>query len=172
MDLFTPDFGLIFWMFVGFFILFIILWKFAWPVILKTVDNRAALIDKGVEYAQDAKHQLDTAREQAEQVLRQARSEQADMLREADRMKSQIIEEARSAAQVEAQKVMDAARQSIEQQQKQAEQQFRRQVGAFALDIARKVVRDEVADPQAQSKLVNTYLDELEADKKTAGKQG
>lgn len=167
MDLFTPDFGLIFWMFVGFAVLFLILWKLAWPVILKTVDERGALIDKGVEYAQDAKHQLDTAREQAEQVLRQARSEQADMLREADRMKSQIIEEARGAAQVEAQKVMDAARQSIEQQQKQAEQQFRRQVGAFALDIAQKVVRNEVADPQAQSKLVNKYLDEIQDEKDT-----
>ena len=48
MELFTPDFGLVFWMFVGFAILFLILWKFAWPVIIKSVDNRATLIDKGV----------------------------------------------------------------------------------------------------------------------------
>ena len=34
MELFTPDFGLVFWMFVGFAILFLILWKFAWPTIL------------------------------------------------------------------------------------------------------------------------------------------
>ncbi len=62
MDLFTPDFGLIFWMFVSFAVLFFILWKFAWPVILKTVDSRADLIDKGVEYAQNAKQQLDEAK--------------------------------------------------------------------------------------------------------------
>ncbi|MDE7161385.1 MAG: ATP synthase F0 subunit B, partial [Anaeroplasmataceae bacterium] len=49
MELFTPDFGLIFWMFVSFLVLFIILWKKAWPAILKMVDNRAELIDKGVE---------------------------------------------------------------------------------------------------------------------------
>ena len=48
MELFTPDFGLIFWMFVAFAILFFLLWKFAWPMILKTVDHRADLIDKGV----------------------------------------------------------------------------------------------------------------------------
>lgn len=161
MELFTPDFGLIFWMFIGFLLLFLILWKFAWPVILKTVDNRAELIDKGVEYAQDAKIQLDTAREQADDVLRQARAQQADMLREADRMKTQIIEEARGAAQVEAQKVMESARQSIEQQQKEARQQFKRQVGEFALEIAQKVVRNEMAQPGAQEKLVNTYLDEI-----------
>ena len=49
MELFTPDFGLIFWMFVSFAILFLILWKFAWPAIIKGIDSRAELIDKGVE---------------------------------------------------------------------------------------------------------------------------
>ena len=162
MDLFTPDLGLVIWMFVGFAILFLILWKFAWPVILKTVDNRADLIDKGVEYAQNAKAQMDNAQQQADKYLADARRQQADMLREADRMKTQIIEEARGAAQHEAQKVMDQARVSIEQQQKQAEQQFRNQVSEFALDIAQKVVKKQMADPKAQSQLVNSYLDEIE----------
>lgn len=165
MELFTPDTGLVIWMFVGFAILFFILWKWAWPVILKAVDNRANLIDKGVEYAQNAKEQLDNARSEADRYMRDARAQQADMLREADKMKTKIIEEARSAAQVEAQKVMDAARQSIELQQKEAEQQFRRQVGEFAIDIAQKVVRKEMADPKMQSQLVNTYIDEIEKDK-------
>ena len=165
MELFTPDFGLIFWMFVGFAILFLILWKFAWPVVLKSVDNRADLIDKGVEYAQTAKLQLDNARSESDKMLRETRAQQADMLREADQMKTQIIEEARSAAQVEAQKVMDSARVSIQQQQKEAEQQFRNQVSEFALEIAQKVVKKELEDPKAQSKLVNQYLDDIEKSK-------
>jgi F-type H+-transporting ATPase subunit b len=162
MELFTPDFGLVFWMFVGFAVLFLILWKFAWPIILKSVDSRADLIDKGVEYAQNAKAQLDNARAEADKYLQQARQQQADMLREADKMKTQIIEEARGAAQIEAQKVMDAAKVSIAQQQKEAEKQFRNQVGEFALNIAQKVVKNQMADPKAQSQLVNSYLDEIE----------
>lgn len=162
MDLFTPDTGLVIWMFVGFAVLFLLLWKFAWPTILKTVDKRADLIDKGVEYAQNAKKQLDNARDEADKYISQARKQQADMLRDADRMKTRIIEEARTAAQSEAQKVMDAARLSIEQQQKEAQHQFRNQVSEFALDIARKVVKDQMADPKAQSRLVNNYLDDLE----------
>lgn len=166
MELFTPDFGLIFWMFVGFAVLFFILWKFAWPIILKTVDNRAELIDKGVEYAQNAKQQLDNARDEAQKYIDDARRQQADMLREADKMKNQIIEEARGAAQKEAQKVMAQARQSIEQQQKEAEAQFRNQVSDFALQIAGKVVKDRMADPEAQSRMVNSYLDQLDSEKK------
>jgi F-type H+-transporting ATPase subunit b len=162
MELFTPDFGLVFWMFVSFAILFIILWKFAWPIIIKTVNSRAELIDKGVEYAQNAKMQLDNARQEAESYLAEARRQQADLLREADKMKTQIIEQARSAAQVEAQKVMDSAKLQIEQQQKEAQHQFRNQVSQFALQIAGKVVKNQLDDQAAQTKLVNSLLDEIE----------
>lgn len=164
MELFTPDFGLIFWMFVSFAILFFVLWKWGWPAIMKGVSDRADLIDKGVEYAQNAKQQLDHAREEADKYIADARRQQADMLRDADRIKTQIIEEARSAAQVEAQKVMDAAKVQIEQQQKEAQHQFRNQVSDFALQIAEKVVKNQMADTKAQSKLVDTLLDEM-ADK-------
>ncbi|MDD6723614.1 MAG: F0F1 ATP synthase subunit B [Bacteroidales bacterium] len=162
MELFTPDFGLVFWMFVGFAILFLILWKFAWPVIIKSVDNRAALIDKGVEYAQNAKLQLDNAQQEHDKIVGEARTKQADILREADRLKTQIVEEARNEAKTAAQKEMEAARQSIAQQQKQAEIQLRQQLGQLVLDVAGRVVRTNVDNSEAQSKLVNTYLDEIE----------
>lgn len=163
MELFTPDFGLVFWMFVGFAILFLILWRFAWPVIIKSIDSRADLIDKGVEYAQNAKEQLDNARAEADKYIAEARTQQAQMLRDADKMKNQIIEEARAAASKEAQKVMDAAKLSIEQQQKEAQKQLRNQVSEIALEIAGKIVKDNMADDEAQSRLVNTYLDQIES---------
>ena len=163
MELFTPDFGLVFWMFVAFGVLFLILWKYAWPIILKTVDSRADLIDKGVEYARDAKEQLDKAQKQADEYLNEARRQQADMLREADKMKTQIIEQARTAAQAEAQKVMDSAKIQIAQQQKEAEQQFRNQVSEFALDIAGKIVHSNMQQDKAQQKLVDSLLDEIES---------
>lgn len=163
MELFTPDFGLIFWMFIAFDILFLILWKCAWPIILKSVDSRADLIDKGVEYAQEAKERLDGAQREADDMLREARRRQADELREADRMKAQIIEEARSAAQAEAQKVMDAAKASIAQQQKEAEQALRANIGTIALDIAGKVMQQNMAQDKAQRQLVDKLLTEIES---------
>ena len=163
MELFTPDFGLIFWMFVAFGVLFLILWKFAWPVILKSVDSRADLIDKGVEYAQNAKEQLDHAQQSADELIKSAQRRQADMLREADRLKSQIVDEARTAAQAEAQKVMDAPQASIVQQQKEAEEALRGSVGAIALDIAQKVVQQRLADDEAQQQLVDKLLTEIES---------
>ncbi|MDE5659701.1 MAG: F0F1 ATP synthase subunit B [Muribaculaceae bacterium] len=163
MELFTPDFGLIFWMFVAFAVLFLLLWKFAWPAIMKGVDSRAELIDQGVLYAREAKEQLDNAKQQAEEFEAQARSRQADILREADRMKSQIIEEARSEAAREAKKEMDAAKVAIEQARKEAQQTFRDQVSATALEIAGQVLGKQLSDTATQAKLVDNLLDKIES---------
>ncbi|MDE6366967.1 MAG: F0F1 ATP synthase subunit B [Muribaculaceae bacterium] len=163
MELFTPDFGLIFWMFVAFAVLFLLLWKFAWPAIMKGVDSRAELIDQGVLYAREAKEQLDNAKQQAEEFEAQARSRQADILREADRMKSQIIEEARSEAAREAKKEMDAAKVAIEQARKEAQQTFRDQVSAAALEIAGQVLGKQLSDTATQAKLVDNLLDKIES---------
>lgn len=162
MELFTPDFGLIFWMFISFAILFVILYKWGWPAIMKGVESRADLIDKGVEYAQNAKEQLDNARAEAEKYIAEARRRQADMLREADKMKTQIIDEARDAAQKEAKKVMDAAALSIEQERKEAQRQMRDEVGALALEIATKVVKNQMSQANAQTQLVDSLLDDME----------
>lgn len=162
MELFTPDFGLIFWMFVAFLVLFLLLWKFAWPSIMKGIDSRADQIDQGVLYAREAKEQLDAAKAQAANFEAEARTRQAEILREADRMKSQIIEEARTEASREAKKEMDAARVAIDQARKEARESFRDEVSAAALEIARKVVGAELADPKAQAKLVDNILDKIE----------
>ena len=135
------------------------------------LHDRAALIDKGVEYAQNAKLQLDNAQQEHDKIVGEARTKQADILREADRLKTQIVEEARNEAKTAAQKEMEAARQSIAQQQKQAETQLRQQLGQLVLDVAGRVVRNKVDNSEAQSKLVNTYLDEIENGGKASEKK-
>ena len=58
---------------------------------------------------------------------------------------------------------MDQAKVSIQQQQKEAEQQFRDSVSEFALQIAQKVVKQEMSDAKAQKKLVDTLLNEMDS---------
>ena len=162
MELFTPDFGLVFWMFIAFILLFLILAKWGWPVIIKQMNQRADTIDKGVEDARNAKEQLENARQEAQQYVKEAQARQAEILREAAKMKSDIIEEARVEAQKAAQKEMEAARQSIEQARKEAELSLRQEVGRYSIDIAEKMVRARMSDDKAQKELVNKLLDEIE----------
>ena len=159
MELFTPEFGLVFWMFLVFVILFVILAKYAWPAIMKSVDERADFIDKGVSYAQEAKSQLEHATENAQALITEAQQKQLEIMREAAQMKSQIIEEART---VEAKKIIDAANVSIELARKESERQFRQQVSDFALQVAEKLMRKELAGDKRQSELVDKLLSDIE----------
>ena len=162
MELFTPEFGLVFWMFVAFLCLYFILAKWAWPFIIKSMEERADLIDKGVAYAQEAKSHLDNAKAEADKLIAEARNEQADILREATKMRNELIEKARGDAAVEAKKVTEAAQVSLEQSRKEAEKQLRTEVGDLALQIAEKVIRKNIANDDAQRALVDQYLSEVE----------
>lgn len=162
MELFMPEAGLVFWMFVVFVVLFAILTKFAWPVITKMVDERASLIDKGVEYAEAAKASLEDSEAQARAILAEANRQQMEIMQEAAQMKAQIIEEAKKAAAAEAKKLVDATAISIEQSRKEAELQFRQEVSQFALTIAENIIRKELAGDKAQAEMVEQLLNELE----------
>ena len=162
MELFKPDFGLVFWMFVVLVLLCILLGKYAWPVIIKMMTERADLIDKGVVYAQEAKEHLDNAKAEADKYIQEAKRQQSEILREAAKMKSQIIEDAKQAASVEAQKVMDAARAAIEQERKEAQLQFRNEVSQFSILIAEKLLLNKMSDQKAQSQLVDKLLSEID----------
>lgn len=162
MELFTPDSGLVFWMFVAFILLFLVLAKWGWPVIIKSMDKRAATIDQGVEDAKQAKEQLDNARNEARKYVEEAQARQAEMLREAQKMKSDIIEQARNEASEAARREMDAAKVAIDQARKEAELQFRNEVGKFSIEIAEKMVRGQMKNDMAQTQLVDKLLDEIE----------
>ncbi|MBR5686071.1 MAG: F0F1 ATP synthase subunit B [Muribaculaceae bacterium] len=162
MELFKPEFGLVFWMFIAFLCLYFILAKWAWPFIIKSMEERADMIDKGVAYAQEAKSQLDNAKAEADKLLAEARTKQNELLRDAERMRNQLIDDAKEEAAVEAKKVRDAAQISLEQARKEAEEQLRTEVGDLALQIAEKVIRRNIADDDAQRALVDQYLNEVE----------
>ncbi len=162
MELFTPEFGLVFWMFVAFGCLYFVLAKYAWPFIIKSMEERADAIDKQVAYSQEAKLKLDNANAEAAKVIAEAHQQQAEILREAAKLRTQIVEDAKSEATVEAKKVADAALVSIEQARKESEKQLRQEVSEIALLIAEKVLRNNVSTDEAQRELVDKYLSEVQ----------
>ena len=58
MSLLLPDSGLLFWMFVAFGVVFVILAKYGFPIIIKMVEGRKTYIDQSLEVAREANAQL------------------------------------------------------------------------------------------------------------------
>lgn len=107
MGLLTPDPGLLFWMVVVFGIVFFILAKFGFPIIIRSVEERKAYIDQSLQSARAANEQLEHVKAEGEQLLAQARAEQARILTEAAATRDRIVQEAQAKARAEGDRLMD-----------------------------------------------------------------
>lgn len=163
MELFKPEFGLVFWMLIVFLIVLGILARYAWPVIIRSIEERADFIDSGVKYTQDALRKLDEAKEEARMMIEEAHKQQVNTLQETERMRQKMIEEAKEAARGEAQKVIDEAHASIEQSKREAELQLKKQVGRLTLEVAGKLLRKDLEGDGEQEALVDRILDEMKS---------
>ena len=166
MGLFKPEIGLVFWMLVVFLIILAILAKYAWPVIIRSIEQRADFIDSGVKFTREAKQRLDEVETKVEEMLAEAHRKQLAALQETERMKREMIENAKKEAADEVRKMMEEAKASMEQAKREAEKQMRRQVSRLSLEISEKVLRKDLSKDTAQVELVDRMLDELESAQK------
>lgn len=163
MGLFKPEFGLVFWMLVVFLIIFGILARYAWPFIIRSLEERADFIDSGVKYTQDAVRQLDEVKARSQALIEDAHKQQMDILQEAERVRQKMVEDAKETARGEAQKVIEEARLSIEQSRREAELQIKKQVGTLALEVAGRLLRKDLESDKEQEALVDRILDEMKS---------
>ena len=84
------------------------------------------------------------------------------MLAEAKKASTQMINEAKEAAQNEADKIAAAAQASIEQEKNAAINELKNQVATLSIDIAQKVLQEELADQKKQQSLVEKLVNDIE----------
>ncbi len=110
----SPDVGLMIWTFLAFFVMLIILNKYAFPVIKTALDKRVALIEDSIESAERSKAESEALLTEYRERLKEAR-EQAD----------DIVVRARKNAEVYERDSQDQARQKREELLEQARQGHR-----------------------------------------------
>ena len=159
----TPDFGLFFWMLVAFLVVFLLLAKFGFPVITKSVDERKNFIDESLRKAHEAQERLANIEKEGESILQEAREKQTQILREAAQTRDAIVEQAQEKARQEGSRLLDEAKTAIAQEKNAAIADIRRQVAALSVDIAGKVLRENLKDDKSQMDLIDRMLDEVSA---------
>lgn len=161
MGLLTPDPGLLFWMVVVFGIVFFLLAKFGFPVIIKMVDDRKAYIDNSLKAAREANEQLANVKIEGEKILAQAHEEQTRILKSATETRDRIIREAQEKARLEGDRLMEEMKKQIETEKESAIRDIRRQVALLSVGIAEKVMRTKLADEKEQTELISRLVDEM-----------
>ena len=165
MDLLIPDSGLLFWMTIVFLIVLVILWKYGFPVITKMVKERKAFIDDSLRKAHEANERLANIQKEGESILQQAREKQAQILKEAAQTRDAIVEQAQQKAKTEGARLLSEAKAEIENEKNQAIRDIRAQVAELSVQIAEKVLHQNLKNDKEQNALIDRLLDEVSSTK-------
>ena len=156
-----PDPGLIFWT----ALIFILVWgglgRLAFRPIQNALKQRETDIQSALDEALKARQEMANLKAENEELLKLAQEERAKILREAKEAKDTIISDAREKAREEAQKIVSNAKAEIENQRMAAVIDLKNQIGKLSIEIAEKVLRQELGDKNGQERFVNTLVDEI-----------
>jgi F-type H+-transporting ATPase subunit b len=157
----TPEFGLIFWQLVIFGIVLLLLRKFAWKPILSALNEREDSIENALRMASQAKLEMQALQAGNEKLLAEARLERDRILKEATEVSNKLIEQAKNKATEEGGRMINQAREAIQNEKNAALAEVKNTAAQLSIDIAERILRRELADTASQKELVNSYLKEV-----------
>ncbi|MBP5372296.1 MAG: F0F1 ATP synthase subunit B [Bacteroidales bacterium] len=161
MDLVTPGIGLVFWTTVTFLLVVFLLIKFAWKPVLGMINERNKSIEDALKLAETTKAEMAKLQADNERIIAEARKERDNLLKEAREMKDQMIAQAKSEASAEANKIMAAAKLSIENEKNQAMQDLKNQVATLSFEIAEKVIGKELENKKVSDEIIAESIKNL-----------
>lgn len=161
MDLIRPSFGLIFWMLIGFAILFFILAKFAWPIITNGIAARNKKIADQLEEAARIHEEMESMNKRHEELMVQAKAERDALLAEARKVSEEMYEKAKQKASAESQEMIEDAKKTIHFEKMKAITDAKNAIANFSIDIAHKLLDEELSDREKQEKLVEKWMNDV-----------
>jgi F-type H+-transporting ATPase subunit b len=145
MNFVAPE-SLIFWTTAIFIVFFFLLKKFAWKPILEAVKKREESITDALASAENAKREMANLKADNEKLLAAARAERDELLKEAREIKEKMIAQAKA---------------TIESEKAAAVADLKNQVSSISIEIAEKLLREQLANKEAQSNLVEKMLEDI-----------
>ncbi len=158
---FTAPESLVFWTTIIFIVFFILLRKFAWKPILGAVKGREESINNALASAEAARKEMQNLTADNERILQEARMERDVLLKEAREMRDKMIADSKHEAQVQGERMIEQAKTAIEAEKNAAMAELKSQVSSLSLDIAEKLLKEELSNKEAQTKLVEKMLGDV-----------
>jgi F-type H+-transporting ATPase subunit b len=162
MELLTPGLGLIFWQLVGFLLLLFLLGKFAWRPILSALKSREQSIAEALESAENARKEMENLKADNQKLIDEARKEREKMLKDAMAAAQKIKDDANEDASNRASKIIEEAKVSIENEKQAALADVKQQVAALAVQIAEKILKEQLSNQKDQEKYVSDLVEDLD----------
>jgi len=147
------------WQLVAFGLLVYVLHRFLYKPTLRVIDERAEKVRRSAEDAERARRRAEEAEESFRRAMDEARRKSQEVIAEATRASQKVREEILEEAKQESARMIHEARAQIEAEQRQALVAVRDQVADLAVDIARRVLQNNL-DEDVQRRLIDDFLAE------------
>lgn len=161
MSLVTPDIGLIIWQLIVFVAVLLILRAFVWIPILGALKTREFQIEDALREADNAKNEMEQIKADNEYLLQEARIERDAVLKAAREEASSIIEKAKGETSEVTAKMIQEAKDAIEVEKKAALSEVKDLVSSLSLEIAEKVLRENLSSEKSQKALVEKFIKDV-----------
>jgi F-type H+-transporting ATPase subunit b len=142
---------------VAFIVLFVVLYIWVWPILLRTLDKRTLTIQEGVANAERARRDLAEAEKRIAAMMEDARQEASRNLEQARKAGERVRAEIESEARERAQKTVEQAQARIQQEIAQARVELRKQVADLAILAAEHVIGNSL-DTATNRRLVDEFV--------------
>ena len=146
---------------ISFTAVFLILWKFGFPIITDAIRKRKEFIEQSLVAADEANAKLASIQTEGERVLADAKSQQQEIIAGAMAEKQQIVTAAKEQASAEARKIAEESAKSIEIAKQNALKDVRGEVAGLAISIAEQILKDKMSDDKAQQEAIAKMIDKL-----------
>lgn len=152
--------GLMVWTVITFVVLVMVLSKYVWKPLLKSLQDREDRIRQALDQAERARTEAAELLKQNERNLAKAEDEYQKIIREGKAFAEKLKEEVVAKAHQQAQREIQQAKEEIQRDVDAAKQQLRSEVADLAVLAAGKIL-DETLDARKHKKIVDNFLNQL-----------
>ena len=159
-NVFSVDFGLMFWTWILFLLTVGILsWK-AFPAIAKGLESRTASIEDAIEGAKGDRDEARRLLEEHQRQLDEARLEAKGILQEGRDAGERLREEILTQARAEHETLLEKARKEMAREREELVANVRRDAVDLSIAAAEQLIKEKL-DDDGNRKLVRDYMTKL-----------
>ncbi len=164
MRLLQPETGLLFWMTLAFGVVFVLLSKYGFPVILKSIEERKNYISTSLTEAHEARQQVAQVESTCQALRAEAETQRTNILQEANVQREQLLAHAREEAAQERERLVSEARRQADTERQAILRDAHGQVAMMAIALTERLLRSNLQDKDAQTALAEQLLREIQTE--------
>ena len=145
---------------LAFLLVFVVLARFAFPLLNQGLEARRRKIQEDLERAEQAKAEAERIQSRYEEQLREARAEANRIVEESRKTADSMRRDLMAKAEEDSRQVVARAQEEIRAERDRAMEELRRSVAELSIMVAERVVGENL-NKERHLKLVDGYIDEL-----------